>query len=99
MKNLAGRPFALLGVNVNGYSVKELKAAIEKEKLPWRTFADPDPLGKGAIASRWNLTATPTLYVIGHDGVIRNKWLGAPGEKALDAAVDRAIEEAEKAGK
>jgi hypothetical protein len=89
----------LLGVNVNGYEVKQLKEAMEKEKLTWRTFADPGPLGQGAIATRWNLTSTPTLYLLDHRGVIRYKWLASPGEKAIDAALDRLLKEAEADGK
>ena len=42
---------------------------------------------------------TPTLYVIDHKGVIRHKWVGGPGEKAIDAALDKLIKEAEVGGK
>jgi len=68
---------------------------MENEKLPWRSFADPGPLGRGAIARKWNFTSTPTFYVIDQKGVIRHKWVGSPGEKAIDAALDRLIQEAE----
>ena len=64
---------------------------MDKEQLPWRSFADRGPLGRGAIASKWNITATPTLYVIDHHGVIRYKWVGSPGEKAIDAALEGSI--------
>jgi hypothetical protein len=45
---------------------------------------------------KWNLSATPTLYLIDHKGVIRYKWAGAPGEKLLDAALDKLIKRAER---
>ena len=45
------------------------------------------------------MTATPTLYVLDHKDVIRHKWVGAPGEKAIDAALDKLIKEAEEDGK
>jgi peroxiredoxin len=67
-----------------------------KEKLTWRSFADPGALGQGAIATKWNLSATPTFYVLDHKGVIRHKWVGSPGEKAIDAALEKLIKEAEK---
>jgi peroxiredoxin len=89
----------LIGVNVNGYDVKKLKQAMDKEKLTWRSFADPGPLGQSPIATRWNLSNTPTLYVIDHKGVIRHKWVGSPGEKAIDAALETLIKEAEGSGK
>jgi hypothetical protein len=71
---------------------------MEKEKLTWRSFADPGAIGQGAIATRWNLTGTPTLYVIDHKGVIRHKWVGSPGEKAIDTALEKLIKEAEGVG-
>jgi hypothetical protein len=86
----------LIGVNVNGYDAKKLKEVMDKEKLTWRSFADPGPLGQGAITTQWNLPGTPTYYVIDHKGVIRHKWVGNPGEKVIDAALDKLIEEAEE---
>ena len=68
---------------------------MEKEKLTWRSFADPGALCQGHIAVKWNLSATPTFYILDHRGIIRHKWLGNPGEKAIDAALDRLIMEAE----
>jgi hypothetical protein len=92
---LKDRPFALIGINVNGYDVKKLKLEMEKEKLTWRSFADPGPLGQGPIATQWNFSATPTFYIVDHRGVIRHKWLGSPGEEAIDQALERLIKEAE----
>ena len=86
----------MIGINVSGHDAKKLKGVMEKERLNWRSFADPGVLGQGAIAAQWNLTSTPTLYVIDHKGVIRHKWVGSPGEKAIDAALDKLIQEAEK---
>jgi hypothetical protein len=72
---------------------------MDKEKLPWRSFADPGALGQGPIATKWNSPGTPTFYVIDPKGVIRYKWVGSPGAKAIDAALDRLIQEAEGSGK
>ncbi len=85
----------MIGVNVTGYGAKNLKETMDKEKLPWRSFADRGPIGQGAIASKWNLSATPTFYVLDHKGVIRYKWVGSPGTKAIDAALEKLIQEAE----
>jgi peroxiredoxin len=93
--NLKGRPFALIGVNVSGNDVAKLKKVVDKEKLPWRSFADPGDVGQGPIATRWNLSATPMLYVIDRRGVIRHKWAGDPGAKVMDKALERLIKEAE----
>jgi hypothetical protein len=67
---------------------------MDKEKLPWRSFA-----GHCTIWGTWELAGTPTLFVLDANGVIRNKWLGSPGNKSLDAALERLIQEAEKSNR
>lgn len=95
MTNLKSKPFALIGVNLLGHEPKKLKAVMDKENLTWRTFADVGALGHGAITARWNVSSTPTLYVIDHKGVIRHKWLGAPGAETIDSALAPLIRIAE----
>ncbi len=73
---------------------KKVKEVMVKEKLPWRTFVDSGP-----IAEKWKPAGTPTFYVIDHKGVIRYKWPGAPGAGAIDTALEKLIEEAEKDAK
>jgi hypothetical protein len=92
---LKDRPFALIGVHVGGSTAKQLKEVMEKEKLTWRSFVDAGNAGAGPIATKWNLAATPTFYLIDSRGVIRSRWAGPPGEKLLDAALDRLIKAAE----
>jgi hypothetical protein len=91
---LKEKPFALIGVNVGGNG-KNLKQVMKKEDLSWRSFADLGDAGQGAIATRWNLTNTPTLYILDAQGVIRYKWPGTPGHEAIDSALDSLIKEAE----
>ena len=70
---------------------------MDKEQLPWRSFADTGGEGGlGQIATAWNLQGTPTLFVVDHKGVIRYRWLGSPGEKMIDQALETLIKEAEK---
>ena len=99
MTNLKDKPFALIGVHVGGSTVKQLKEIMDDEKLPWRSFVDLGHAGAGEIATKWNHSATPTFYVIDHKGVIRYKWAGAPGEKVIDAAVDKLIAAAKGNGR
>ena len=94
MKQLAGKPFALLGVHGLEYEPKKLKAVMEKEKLNWRSFAD-----RRVISAKWAARSTPTYYIIDHKGVIRNKWIGYPGTKPIDTALETLIQEAERSGK
>lgn len=65
-----------------------------REKLTWRSFANTND-----IAASWSLTGTPTFYVIDHAGVIRHKWVGAPGASVIDAALERLIAAAETEAK
>ena len=99
MTNLKDKPFALLGVHIGGLDARGLKEVEDKQRITWRSFVDAGNAGAGPIATQWNLSATPTLYVIDHQGVIRYKWAGAPGEKALDAAVHEVVKAAEEGGK
>jgi hypothetical protein len=71
---------------------------MEKQKLPWRSFVDVGNAGAGPIARKWNLSFTPTLYVIDHRGVIRYRWAGAPGEKVIDAALNNLMRAAQGKG-
>jgi hypothetical protein len=62
-----------------------------KHKISWRTIDDD-----GAINRQWNFPATPAFYIIDHEGAIRRKWVGKPGEKPVDAALEKLIHEAEE---
>jgi len=94
VKQLAGKPFALLGVHGLDYTPAKLKAVMLKEKLNWRSFAD-----HRVINARWASRGTPTYYIIDHKGVIRYKWLGYPGAKAIDDALDKLIKDAGQSGR
>ncbi|HMF11412.1 MAG TPA: TlpA disulfide reductase family protein [Gemmataceae bacterium] len=96
VKQLADKPFAVIGVNVSEPNTSALKKLVEKENLTWRSFCDPRTSeGWGAIAKKWNLAGTPTIYLIDHKGVIRHKWLGGAREKVIDNAVEELIQKAE----
>jgi hypothetical protein len=96
VKRLADKPFALVGVN-SDRDLKELKPVLEKEQITWRSFWNgPNGTG-GPISTEWNVHGWPTLYVIDHKGVIRHKWVGSPGNEAMDEAIDKLVKEAEAA--
>ena len=91
MKTLEAKPFALIGVNTNNSEPKKLKEVMDREKMNWRSFAVQE-----TILERWNNPGTPMYYVIDPRGVIRHKWVGYPGAKALDTALEGLIREAER---
>ena len=96
VNNLAGKPFALIGVHLNydNDSANIVKKVMFKEKLNWRSFVD-----QGPIADKWKPAGTPSFYIIDAQGVIRYKWAGAPGAKAIDTALEKLLQEAEKGAK
>ena len=68
-------------------------------KLPWRSFTDTGPIGKGPIATQWNFPATPSFYALDGQRIIRYKWVGSSGERVMDRALEMVIKEAEGIGK
>ena len=100
VKQLAGKPFAVIGVNLSEPNPAALKKLVEKENLTWRSFSDPRTNeGWGRIAKKWNLAGTPTIYLIDDKGVIRHKWLGGAREKVIDNAVEKLIQKVETGAK
>ena len=66
VNRLAGKPFALLGIN-SDKDRAELKKVMTKENITWRSFWDGGNT-QGPIASRWNVSAWPTVYVLDPKG-------------------------------
>lgn len=98
VKTLADKPFALVGVN-SDTDLDELKKTLKEENITWRSFWNgPNGTG-GPISKEWNVRGWPTLVLIDHKGVIRHKYLGSPGDKVLDEAIEKLVAEAEKAAK
>jgi peroxiredoxin len=87
VKRLANEPFALIGVNSD--KKERVRTAMEQNNITWRSFWDGGSTG-GPIASKWNVTGWPTIYVIDHKGKIRFKNVRGP---AMDKAVDELLAE------
>jgi hypothetical protein len=96
VKTLADKPFALIGVNSDTDKSK-LKETLKEENITWRSFWNGPKGTSGPISTEWNVRGWPTLYLIDHKGVIRHKYVGSPGDKVLDAAIEKLLKEAEKA--
>ncbi len=93
VKRLADKPFVILGVN-SDEDRGELKKVLEKEQITWRSFWDGST--QGPIDTAYNVQAWPTLFLIDAQGVIRHTYVGSPGEKALDEAIDALVKQAEE---
>jgi hypothetical protein len=93
VKRLAGKPFALVGIN-SDENKEQLKKAMEKEQITWRSWWDKTT--SGPIAKAWNVQGWPTIYVLDAKGVIRYKNVRGA---AMDKAVDTLLGELEGADK
>jgi len=89
VKRLKDEPFALVGVN-SDKDLDELRPALERENITWRSFWNGPEGTNGPISARWNVRGWPTIYVLDEEGRIRYK--GVRGE-AMDVAVDTLLAE------
>lgn len=89
MERLRGKPFVILGVNSDPKD--KLRQTMKRERMTWRSWWDGgSPFGP--IATKWNVTDWPALYLLDHRGVIRHKFVGgSPGDDVIDKSVDALI--------
>ena len=94
VKRMKDRPFVLLGVN-SDRDLDALQKRLKEENITWPSFWN-GPMGTGGpISALWNVRGWPTIYIIDHEGVIRDKnKRGA----AMDKVVDKLVAEAEGKG-
>lgn len=76
----ADKPFAIIGVNSDSLRVAETYQA--ENNLRYRAFRD-GPTTHGPIATRWNVTGWPTIYLLDREGRIR--FVDVRHEDALKA--------------
>ena len=88
VKKYADKPFAIVGVNSDRDRDK-LKERMAEEEITWSSFFDGGGTG-GPIASAWNVSGWPTIYVLDAEGRIRFK--DARGEE-IDAAIEELMGE------
>ena len=91
LENYQDRPIMLLGINSDA-ELETIQQAKIDERLPYRTWWDghsqPDAdvvAAEGPIATRWNVTGWPTIYILDEEGVIR--FVGNRGGEFI-AALD-----------
>ncbi|MCP3916522.1 MAG: hypothetical protein GY711_13270 [bacterium] len=88
VERLQSEPFALIGVNTD--SDKETyRKGVEEHQVAWRSSWQGGT--GGPLTKEWSVQSYPTVFLIDHKGVIRERWQGDPGGEALDAAVDKYV--------
>jgi peroxiredoxin len=86
---LEGKPFALVGINSDG-DPAVVRSILQENGITWRNAVDGSP--EGPLATRWNVRAWPTIYVLDHKGVIRYR---DPRGQSLEPIVRSLIADAE----
>lgn len=87
VERLADKPFSLVGVNSDPKDV--YLEAIARENITWPSFWDGGDI-YGPVATKWSVWGWPTVYVIDHEGIIRDK--DKRGEE-MGEVVDRLLAE------
>ena len=70
VKQLAGKPFALIGVNSDA-DLDQIREIVKEKNITWRSFWNGPDGTSGPISTKWNVRGWPTIYVLDEEGVIR----------------------------
>ena len=85
VKQLAGKPFALIGVN-SDRDREKIKEIIVEKKLNWRSFWNGGSTS-GPISTKWNVSGWPTVYIVDAKGTIRYKGHG----RGIDEVIEKCL--------
>jgi peroxiredoxin len=87
LKRMQGRPFALIGVNLDP-SRAIMKKSEARHQITWPSFFDGS---EGPITRSWNIRVMPTIFVLDAQGIIRFKGQEMdPAIKVAESLVARA---------
>jgi thiol-disulfide isomerase/thioredoxin len=100
-KRYASRPFTLFGINGDKDPAVARRAADELH-MTWRSLQsahhpdDPDktPNRYGLI---WKAECWPTVILLDPQGIVKQRWRGAPDSQELDDAIEALVRQAEQA--
>jgi S1-C subfamily serine protease/peroxiredoxin len=91
MEQYRGQSFVIVGVNTD--SLDTLRQLVKDKKVAWRCWSDGQ---EGPIAEQWQIASYPTLFLLDHEGVIRQVISGSPDEQALEKTIRDLVERAKK---
>ena len=94
VEKLKDKPFALVGINGDPELTDEVKEIIKDTKITWRSFKDAQK-DCPPFSQTWEIEGWPTICLIDHKGIIKQKWTGSPGEDKMDKAIDELVKAAE----
>lgn len=85
---LAGKPFAIVGVN-NDENLVEIREVVKAKKINWRSFWESGDQAN-SISSQWCIASRPSTFLIDASGKIRYRNLDG---KSLDTAIEELMRE------
>ena len=91
VERLKNEPFVILGVNTDS-DPKLYRDEAKKNGISWRSAMDGST--SGPICSKWGVEGFPTLYLIDSKGIIRQSWLGNPGDETIEKEIDKLVADA-----
>ncbi len=86
VKQLADKPFALVGVN-SDRDLETIRETVKKKNLNWRSFQNDGPEGK--ISEKWKIKGWPTIFILDAEGKIRFKGHGGD----IDSVIEECLAE------
>jgi len=89
VKRFADRPFALVGINSDG-DRSVLAKIMKAQGITWRNAVDGST--SGPLATKWNVSGWPTVYVLDAKGVIRFRDVR---DEEMEKTVEALLKEAE----
>lgn len=89
-------PFAVVGVNADD-DLEHAREVAREKRVTWRSFRDKGADGK-EISDDWR-ALFPTVYLIDHEGIVRERYSGNPTPAELDRAVETLVAAARKEGR
>lgn len=81
VKQLADKPFALVGVNSDS-DLEEIRQIVQRKNLAWRSFQNDS--STGTISDKWGIQGWPTIFIIDAEGVIRFKGHGGDFDSVIE---------------
>ena len=88
-QRFAGRPFTILGVNMDR-NVAAAQKAIADEGIPWPNWCDMIANKPGPIMTRYHIQSIPAVYVLDGKGIIRFRDIHG---EALDRCAEALLAE------
>ena len=89
VRQLANKPFVLIGVNSDN-DLESIRKTVKEKNISWRSFWNGPSGPGGPIAAAWGVQSWPTIYVLDATGKIR--FINVRGE-GMSRAIESLLKE------